>query len=449
MKVHEKRIRRLNEKDELNGPVLYWMDRDMRMNHNWAFLFAQEKAKEKDAPIFVVYNLVADFLGGGGRQRDFKLRGLKELEASFQEKGIPFYVLLTDESSKDLVKLIEDIQPSLVVTDFSPLRIQRKWKREVAKEISTVLYEVDAHNIVPVWEASPKKEFAAYTFRPKIKALLPEFLTTYPYVLLQKEVHKKKFPKTDWKRLNALDTTDELLEEKMPSGETAARNMLDSFLQSRLNGYAEKRNDPTVDMLSGLSPYLHYGQISAQFIAHTVMKKAGFRGEDKKAFLEELIVRRELSDNFCFYEKKYDSFAGFPDWAKETLDEHRKDKREYVYTKRQFEQAKTHDDAWNAAQIELLKTGKMHGYMRMYWAKKILEWTKSPEDALKIALYLNDKYEMDGRDPNGYVGCVWSIGGVHDRAWFERDIFGKIRFMNQNGLKRKFDLDAYIKKYVV
>ena len=164
----------------------------------------------------------------------------------------------------------------------------------------------------------------------------------------------------------------------------------------------------------------------------------------REAFLEELIIRRELADNFCFYSAHYDSFAGFPDWAKKTLHEHRKDKRNYLYTSDEFERAQTHDDLWNAAQMEMMKRGKMHGYMRMYWAKKILEWTESPEKALQIAIYLNNKYELDGRDPNGYAGIAWSIGGVHDRAWGERPIFGKIRYMSYQGCKSKFDVKKYI-----
>jgi deoxyribodipyrimidine photo-lyase len=190
---------------------------------------------------------------------------------------------------------------------------------------------------------------------------------------------------------------------------------------------------------------LHFGQISAQRIALETKRFNGNK-ESEKSFLEELIVRRELSDNFCYFNSKYDSFEGFHDWAKTSLNEHRKDQREFVYSLEEFEQAKTHEDLWNAAQQELLITGKLHGYMRMYWAKKILEWSKSPEEALRTTIYLNDKYELDGCDPNGYTGCAWSIGGVHDRPWFERPVYGKIRYMNRNGAKNKFDIESYIKK---
>ncbi len=167
----------------------------------------------------------------------------------------------------------------------------------------------------------------------------------------------------------------------------------------------------------------------------------------RDAFIEELVVRRELSDNYCFYQSKYDTFAGLPEWARKTLDAHRKDAREFTYSRADFEHARTHDELWNAAQLEMVKTGKMHGYVRMYWAKKILEWTESPEEAFKIAIHLNDRYELDGRDPNGYVGIAWSIGGLHDRPWFNHPIFGSVRYMSRGGMEKKFDVEGYVKKW--
>ncbi|MBP1734596.1 MAG: Deoxyribodipyrimidine photo-lyase photolyase (Photoreactivating enzyme), partial [Deltaproteobacteria bacterium] len=227
-------------------------------------------------------------------------------------------------------------------------------------------------------------------------------------------------------------------------GEKAAQSVLKRFIEGKLGRYDSDRNDPNKDGQSGLSPFLHFGHISAQRIALEVMKENA-AGESRDAFLEELIIRRELSDNFCFYNDQYDSVGGFPEWAKKTLNQHGKDKRPYLYSLEDFEGAKTHDDLWNAAQIEMVKRGKMHGYMRMYWAKKILEWTQSPEEAMNIAIYLNNRYELDGRDPNGYAGIAWSIGGVHDRAWNERNVFGKIRYMSYNGCRSKFNTDSYIK----
>jgi deoxyribodipyrimidine photo-lyase len=229
-------------------------------------------------------------------------------------------------------------------------------------------------------------------------------------------------------------------------GEKAAAETLTQFLKTKLSAYSSRRNDPTEDGVSNLSPYLHFGQISAQRVALEV-RKQNVGKESRDDFLEELIVRRELSDNFCYYNPDYDRFAGFPEWARKTLNEHRADRREYLYSLEQFEGGNTHDDLWNAAQREMLDTGKMHGYMRMYWAKKILEWTASPEDALEIAILLNDRYELDGRDTNGYVGIAWSIGGVHDRAWQERAVSGKVRYMSYGGCKAKFSIKTYIERH--
>ncbi|MCB0732845.1 MAG: deoxyribodipyrimidine photolyase, partial [Ignavibacteriae bacterium] len=255
-------------------------------------------------------------------------------------------------------------------------------------------------------------------------------------------------PKINWEniyKILEIDNKVKPVEDFVP-GENSAEKILKNFIENKLNNYSEARNDPNKNALSNISPYLHFGQISAQRIA-LILNNFDGNDESIKSFLEELIVRRELSDNFCYYNKNYDNFDGFHDWAKQSLNEHRNDKREYIYNLEEFEQAKTHDELWNSAQLEMVKTGKMHGYMRMYWAKKILEWTKTPEEALEIGIYLNDKYELDGRDPNGYVGLAWSIGGVHDRAWTERPVYGKIRYMNYNGCKRKFDVKSYIQKF--
>ena len=284
--------------------------------------------------------------------------------------------------------------------------------------------------------------------RPKIKKLLPEYLTEFPSLTAH--------PFSTANPANPFLEVDELLEKLqidrqvsevdwLQPGSRAAQAQLSLFLQHRLCRYDTQRNDPTQDMQSNLSPYLHFGQLSAQRVALEILRKKT-TAPAAESFLEELIVRRELADNFCYYNPQYDTVAGFPAWAQKTLAEHVDDLRDYIYTQEEFEQARTHDPIWNAAQRQLLVTGKIHGYMRMYWAKKILEWSANPRQAMEIAIYLNDKYELDGRDPNGYAGIAWSIGGVHDRAWGERQVFGKIRFMNDKGIKRKFAIERYIEK---
>jgi len=444
--INSKRVRLLQKGNERNGPIVYWMSRDQRAHDNWALLFAQELAFKNNKPLAVIFNLIPNFLEATIRQYGFMLKGLQEVESELYRYNIPFF-LTSGKPEIEIPKTLKNINASTLISDFDPLKIKRMWKRDVAKNISIPFYEVDAHNIVPCLYVSDKIEFAAYTIRPKIHKALIELMDEFPSL---KKMNRSNLvtDKIDWNKIEKLLSVNREVKEVewIKSGESEAIKSLKSFLKNKFDKYNELRNDPTKDAQSNLSAYLHFGQISAQRVALNTQKITGNK-ESEKVFLEELIVRRELSDNFCYYNKNYDSFEGFHDWAKTSLNGHRKDEREYVYNLEQFEQANTHEDLWNAAQLQMVKTGKMHGYMRMYWAKKILEWSKSPEDALKIAIYLNDKYELDGRDPNGYTGIAWSIGGIHDRPWFERPVYGKIRYMNRNGAKKKFDIKSYINKY--
>ncbi|MCB0370093.1 MAG: deoxyribodipyrimidine photo-lyase [Bdellovibrionales bacterium] len=445
--MNNNRIKILKEGKPSNGPVVYWMQREQRVNDNWALIYAYQKAKENNERLIVVFNLVTNFLQATLRQYYFMIEGLKEVEKSLAELNIPF-ILLTGKPEEQIPEFVNSQNASLLVTDFNPLKIIINWKEKVKSKINIPFHQVDAHNIVPIWEASPKLEFAAYTIRPKINRLLNEYVDEYPKL---KKLNNSEIKLTyiDWDSLYKtlkIDNSVKPVAEFTP-GENAANKVLQNFIDIKLKKYSTDRNDPNKNVVSNMSPYLHFGQISAQRIV-LILKQFENEDESLSSYLEELIIRKELSDNFCYYNTNYDNFDGFPDWAKTSLNQHRKDKREYVYTLEEFELAKTHDNLWNAAQLEMLNTGKMHGYMRMYWAKKILEWTKSPEQAMEFGIYLNDKYELDGRDPNGYVGLAWSIGGVHDRAWGERPIFGKIRYMNEKGCKRKFDTKKYINKYV-
>jgi len=443
LSINSKRTRLLQKGNETSGPVVYWMSRDQRVHDNWALLFSQQLARENKKPLAVIFNLVPNFLEATIRQYGFMLKGLMEIESELTKYNLPFF-LLSGKPEEEIPKFLKKIKASILVSDFDPLKIKRIWKRDVAKQISIPFYEVDARNIVPALYVSDKTEFAAYTIRPKINKALIEFMDEFPSL---KKMSKGEisFDKTDWNKIEkSLKVNRDVKEvDWILPGEKAAKKSLEYFLSKKFEKYNELRNDPTKDGQSNLSPYLHFGQISAQRVALETQRLNGNK-ESEKSFLEELIVRRELSDNFCYFNKNYDSFDGFHDWAKTSLNEHRKDEREFVYTLEEFENSRTHEDLWNAAQTEMVTIGKMHGYMRMYWAKKILEWTKSPEDALKTAIYLNDKYELDGRDPNGYTGIAWSIGGIHDRPWFERPVYGKIRYMNRNGAEKKFDVKKYI-----
>lgn len=445
--VNPARVHHLNQSPLGNGPVVYWMIRDQRLEANWALLYAAEHAAALKQPLVVVMAFRPDLskCNGTARMLDFMLAGLQELEASLQPLGVPL-VLQVGQPVPEVAKIVDTVSAGLVVTDFNPLRVYQNWHQELADQLRVRCVEVDAHNVVPARFVSPKQEYAARTIRPKIQKQLPDFLGEFPKLPAVPR-WDRPWPSVGWKKLRKNISVDESVKKSplFQPGRAAGLNVLKSFLTDRLPKYDQLRNDPNADVLSNLSPYLHFGQVSAQEVALAVQASSAST-TNQEAYLEELIVRRELSDNYCLHQPHYDSFKGFPDWAQKTLNDHRSDPREHQYSFKEFEQAKTHQPLWNAAQQELVKTGKMHGYLRMFWAKKILEWSESPEEAQKNALYLNDKYELDGRDPNGYVGVAWSIGGVHDRPWFERPIYGKVRYMNANGAKRKFDVETYIQR---
>jgi deoxyribodipyrimidine photo-lyase len=440
---HQNRWRTLRESAG-KGPVVYWMSRDQRLEDNWALYHAGARAREGGRALGIIFCLAPEFLGASPRHYRFMLEGLKETIRTAGEMGIPF-CLLEGDPAVEVPRFLREWKASLAVTDFDPLRLKMDWRAAAMEGCESGFEEVDAHNIVPCWAASPKQEFAAATFRPKIRRHLPDRLDFLPPAMSWNrgwpgEMGSKALTKV-LERYGGID------DPGWRGGSSQAHRTLDGFLRERLSGYGERRNDPNLDWTSGLSPYLHFGMISAQRVALAVMA-AEAPQPDKDAFLEELIVRRELSDNFCFYNRRYDSPEGFPAWARATLKDHQGDRREYLYKEDELERARTHDPLWNAAQVQMAAEGKMHGWLRMYWAKKVLEWTETPTDALRIVNSLNDRYEMDGRDPNGYVGAAWSIGGVHDRAWTERKIFGKVRYMNLNGAYRKFDVDLFVSKYL-
>ncbi|KAG2453370.1 hypothetical protein HYH02_001594 [Chlamydomonas schloesseri] len=454
--VNPKRVRVLKPGSIGKGPVVYWMSRDQRMADNWALLHAIEKAQGEagSGQVAVAFNLVPAFLGAGARQFGFMLRGLRQLAPRLEAQGIRFY-LLKGDPAQTLPQLVQGLGAGLLVTDYSPLRLGRTWRDQVCAALGpgVPVHEVDAHNVVPVWVASEKREVGARTLRPKIHKALPEFLREFPPVPQLAAWTPAVAPEAvDWDGLLAevLRRGADVPEvEWCAPGEAAALEALTGprgFLTpARLSLYDTKRNDPaTPSALSNLSPYLHFGQLAPQRAALEAAKHRAKYKAAVESYLEELVVRRELADNFCHYCSTYDSIEAAAEWARESLDKHRTDKREFLYTRDQLESGATHDELWNAAQLEMVHVGKMHGFMRMYWAKKILEWTQGPEQAIEWAIYLNDRYELDGRDPGGYTGVLWSMAGVHDMGWAERAVFGKIRYMNYNGCKRKFDIKAYV-----
>lgn len=440
------RVRRLNEAAAGAGPVVYWMQRDQRVQENWALLYAQQEAVQRKVPLVVIFVVLPTLGDSSWRHYAFMFQGLQEITQELQALNISFVALAGDPAAV-VPEYLTATNAGELVTDFSPLREPRHAVETVAQQIKIKFSEVDAHNIVPCWVASNKLEYAAYTFRPKVLRKLPEYLTNFPE--LTKHPVGKATTVANWAQLEA----GVLVTKEVPSvswitpGPKAAKAALTRFIKTKLDGYSTDRNDPTRAALSNLSPYLHFGHLSAQHIVNKVVKAFDASKESRDMFIEELVVRRELADNYCFYNPFYDTVAAAPLWARKTITQHKKDEREYVYTLEEFEMAKTHDDLWNAMQTQMVLEGKMHGWCRMYWAKKILEWTESVPVAIRYALYLNDKYELDGTDPNGVVGVMWSMCGVHDRAWPERPVFGQVRYINYAGAKRKFDIKAFVEQY--
>ncbi len=475
--VDPNRIFRLNNSEPsasesaTSGPVIYWMSREHRIDDNWALLYAFEQAHGLKA-VEIVFSVTHGFPACSGRGFDFMLDGLRETVERAFELGIDFRLLAGGRPASAVSEYASSVDASAIICDFNPLREGLKENLRLAESVSMPVYEVDNRNIIPCRYISDKQEYSAFTLRKKIARVLPAFLTPFPDVSKIVETYgsnsclssapeldhesapepgreagryKACDVKTDWSEIagkyRPQDETTRV--ENLVPGRIRGMKILEDFITERLSGYDNLRNDPNENGQSGLSAYLHFGQISAQYAA---LSAANVFGDAplKGGFLDEIIVRRELSDNFVLYNPDYDNHSGFPAWAKHSLTIHQADEREYIYSFDQLKNAKTHDKLWNAAQLQLIHGGLIHGYMRMYWAKKILEWSPNAEAAMRRAVDLNDTYSMDGHDSNGYAGCAWSIGGVHDRAWSERDVFGKIRYMNDRGCRRKFDVDAYI-----
>jgi deoxyribodipyrimidine photo-lyase len=443
--IQKQRIKALNAQNKKNREfVLYWMQASQRSEDNHALEYAVSQANNLDKPLVVYFGLTDNYPDANERHYIFMLEGLKEAAQALLDRGIQF-ILVHRPPEKGITPLAS--RACLIVVDRGYTRVQRKWREKVAEGIDCPLIQVETDVVVPIEEVSMKEEYGAFTIRPKIQKKLEHYLLPLKEIPLRKESLVLKLD-------SAFGDDVDLFVKKMKidrsvnrvesfrGGATQAKTHLQEFMDEKLDHYSELSNDPSADCVSRMSSYLHFGQISPLRIALEVKKR---KSPGEGAFLEELLVRRELSMNFVFFNSRYDDFGCLPPWAIKTLGEHAKDEREYVYSQQEFETALTHDPYWNAAQREMISQGKMHGYMRMYWGKKIIEWSETPEKAFKTALYLNNKYELDGRDPNGFTGVAWCFG-KHDRAWSERPVFGKVRFMNAAGLCRKFSIDEYVRR---
>ena len=445
--IQRERVQRLNFDDARDGNyVLYWMQASQRAEWNHALEYAIDRANELGKPLLALFGITDHYPDANLRHYAFMLEGLRETQAALRKRGVQ---LVVRHESPEQAAVEMAREASLVVTDRGYVRIQRTWRDHVAKHAPCSVVQVETDVVVPIKVVSRKEEYAAATIRAKIHKHLEHYLVPLKERRLKKDSLGLKLDGLDLTDADAvlatLDVDRSLPRQSFHLGGTSrAKAWLDDFIQTKLNDYAEKRNDPSLGIWSNMSPYLQFGQISPLYVALRIQDAKGKKREAKDAYLEELIVRRELSMNFVYHNPRYDTYRCLPDWAQATLEEHRNDPREAVYTARQLEEAKTHDPYWNAAMREMLLTGKMANYMRMYWGKKILEWTRTPQFAFRTALGLNNKYFLDGRNPNSFAGVAWCFG-KHDRPWAERPIFGKVRYMNANGLRRKFDVERYVR----
>lgn len=450
--IQEERIVHLNGNTIQSGQyVLYWMQASQRVSCNHSLEYAIRTANELQNPLVVYFGLTGSFPGANLRHYTFMIEGLREVEKELRDRDIR---MVSVAASPDVGAITLANHASILVTDRGYLAVQKAWRNTVASSIDCPMIQVETDVIVPVATSSHKEEYSASTIRTRINRHLEHFLTPLSESIPDRDSMNITLPPLS--DLPLIDIADPVLLEKIHldrsvnpvdaflGGTSYARKQLTTFITDKLDHYHDLSNHPELDLTSRLSPYLHFGQISPLEIT---LRLGGIDSPGKEAFLEQLIIRRELAMNFVEYNPGYDSYlTAIPEWARNTLGHHRSDPRAYLYSLEQFENAATHDPYWNAAQNEMLKTGHMHNYMRMYWCKKIIEWTATPEEAYDIALHLNNKYQLDGRDPNGFAGISWSFG-KHDRAWKERAIFGKVRYMNDRGLERKFQIDRYVKRF--
>jgi len=439
-------VRRAGPPDPAGTCIVYWMQRAQRGLDNPALDVAVEAANALQKPVVAFFAPVPSYPRANLRHYRFLTEGIPDIAESLKKRNIGFVLRRFPEHS--LVKFCDEVRPSLVVGDENPMREPEAWRRSAAKKLRLPLWTVDADVIVPS-QLLEKAQYASYIIRPRLQAQLGRFLVplknTRAKVAWKKPEHLQSIePDFDITQGWPLDTSVSPV-SGFRGGTNEALRLLQEFIKHGLATYGTKRNKPELNGTSRLSPYLHFGHIGPLTVGLAV-QKADAPKADKEAFLNQFIMWRELAVNLVRFNPNYDNFECAEPWAHRTLASHAKDNRPVLYSEKQLEHAETHDPLWNAAQMQMVNTGWMHNYLRMYWAKKILEWSPSPAQAYQIAVGLNDKYELDGRDPNGYAGIAWSIVGKFDRPWFERPIFGQIRYMSGESTGKKFDSKKYIQQ---
>lgn len=443
--IQETRISTLSNHPVADGDyVLYWMQAAQRASCNHALEYAIAAANALRQPVVVCFGLTERYPEANLRHYAFMLEGLVDVAQQLRRRRIQL-VVRQGEPAQVAIEMAG--RASLVVADVGYFPFQKAWRQQVARGVPRRVVQVESEVVVPVEVVSDKEEWAARTIRPRIHRHLREYLVPLAETKPLRSSLDLHLPGLDISNPRAVLAHLRLDRTVAPSaqfrgGTGEARRRFAEFLDQRLPRYHELRSEPGLNWVSHMSPYLHFGQISPLELTLAASEQPGPGAE---AFLEELVVRRELSMNFVHYNGAYHNFACLPDWAQRTLRQHQRDRRARTYTLEELEAGATEDPYWNAAQMEMVLTGKMHNYMRMYWGKKVIEWTEDPQEAYQHLVYLNNKYELDGRDPNSYAGIAWCFG-KHDRPWAERPIFGTVRYMSATGLERKFDMQAYLER---
>ncbi|MDO8411766.1 MAG: deoxyribodipyrimidine photo-lyase [Phenylobacterium sp.] len=447
MAIQSTRIRALKDAPEGRDAryVLYWMQSSQRAEFNPALEYAIEEANHRGLPVLVGFGLTEAYPEASARHYAFMLQGLADVAKALAARGVGFVIR---KGEPDKVALDLSRQAALVVCDAGYLRLQRQWRRDLAEAMDRRLVRIEGDVVVPILQVSNKAEYAARTIRPKIHKLWQDYLAP----LRRREVRHRMAHAPAWeidlsdvpRAVAALDIDHGVAPvRRFRGGEVEARHRLQAFVNGGLARYGDERGKPETEAVSYLSPYLHYGQISPVEIALAVRDAEGADSETKRVYLEELIVRRELAINHAWWAPAdYDSYDRLPEWARLTLDAHEADPRPHHYAEAQLEAGETHDLYWNAAQREMVATGYMHNRLRMYWGKKILQWSASPRVAFDTILRLNNRYLLDGRDANSYTNVGW-IFGLHDRPWPPQPVYGTVRSMGPNTFK-SFDAEAYV-----
>jgi deoxyribodipyrimidine photo-lyase len=446
--THDPRVtvRRDGLPDPDGACVVYWMQRAQRGLDNPALEVAVKAANALGKPAVVFFAPVPSYPQANLRHYHFLAEGIPDIAQALKKRNIGFVLRRFPEHS--LLKFCAEVRPSLVVGDENPMREPEAWRQSAAKKLTVPLWTVDADVIVPT-KLLEKEQYSAHIIRPRLQAQLARFMIA----------PKNTKARVGWKKprtLLALNPESDITEgwrldrsagpvSGLRGGTNEGLRLLKHFIKHALPAYSTTRNHPEVSGTSQLSPYLHFGHVGPLMVALAV-EKADVPKVNKEAFLNQLITWRELAVNMVRFNPNYDNFECGEPWAHRTLAKHAKDNRPVLYSESQLERAETHDLLWNAAQLQMVTKGWMHNYLRMYWAKKILEWSPSAARAFQIAVKLNDRYELDGRDPNGYAGIAWAIVGKFDRPWFERPIFGQIRYMSGASTGKKFDSKKYIQQ---